>query len=138
MGRDLLADIALKHLDDSVGQGIGEGRAEREDVFCTDHFRNASDVGAGGVCATAQSLGADQREAFVQTREHKDIGAVHECRHFLRTKIAKEVHVEPGCRHVSFDSRTQFAISGNQELDTSVKTLTYLPEKRSQHADILD
>ena len=63
---------------------------KRDDVFGADYLSDTTYVGADYYGATAQSLSADQREAFVQAREHKDVDAVHDVGHDWGGLVAEE------------------------------------------------
>jgi hypothetical protein len=63
---------------------------EWDNVVGADDLGDASYVGADYGSATAQGFSADQREAFVQAREHKDIDAVHDVGHDWGGLVAEE------------------------------------------------
>ena len=65
-------------------------RPERDDVVGADDLGDTAYVGADYCGATAQSLSADQREAFVQAWEDQDINAVHYVGHCWGGLVAKE------------------------------------------------
>ena len=63
---------------------------ERDDVVGADDLGDAAYVGADYCGATAQGFSADQREAFVQAWEHKDVDAVHYVGHCWGGLVSEE------------------------------------------------